>query len=153
MSPSEHIPLFSGSRIYDEDKAYWMTLDWACECYVFTTNQTPDSHNFLNGGGAFYILFKHRGQINSTLYPYYQNFKLQIETTSSDTTPITHMPSYSTKNSSNEWTSKYFIFNTTARTNRGTWQPPSTTNSRCKCSGTMGNKCSPMLQATMIPTS
>ncbi|KAG9220126.1 hypothetical protein CCMSSC00406_0007179 [Pleurotus cornucopiae] len=100
----EHIPLFSGSRIYDEDKAYWMTLDWACECYVFTTNQTPDSHNFSNGGGAFYILFKHRGQINSTLYPHYQNFKLQIETTSSDTTPITHMPSYSTKNSSNEWT-------------------------------------------------
>ncbi|KAJ8689991.1 hypothetical protein PTI98_012836 [Pleurotus ostreatus] len=101
MSPSEDIPLFSGSRIYDEDKAYWMALDWACECYVFTTNQTPDSYNFVNGGGAFYIPFKHRGQINSTLYPYYQNFKLQIGTTSSDTTPITHMPSYSTENSSN----------------------------------------------------
>ncbi|KAJ8689180.1 hypothetical protein PTI98_013231 [Pleurotus ostreatus] len=66
-----------------------------------SANQTPDSSNFVNGGGMFYVLFKHRGQVNSTLYPGYENFKLRIG--SGPATPTTHTPNHSTKNG-DEWT-------------------------------------------------
>ncbi|KAF4565435.1 Lectin [Pleurotus pulmonarius] len=97
----QDVSLFSGERIYNSDQSHYITLDWACQCYIFTTNQVPDSDNFVNGGGAFYILFKHRGQVNSTLYPGYENFKLQIG--SGLAIPTTHTPNHSTKDG-DTWT-------------------------------------------------
>ncbi|KAJ8689205.1 hypothetical protein PTI98_013252 [Pleurotus ostreatus] len=81
--------------------AQYLLVSWSCQCYIFTTNQKPDTVNFGGSGGAFYIVMKHSGQVDSTLYHGKQTFKLQISASSGS--PITHLPDHSAK-SGDHWT-------------------------------------------------
>ncbi|KAF4583984.1 hypothetical protein EYR40_002482 [Pleurotus pulmonarius] len=83
----QDIKIFSGTKIHGRyrDSENYATLDWSCRCYIFTTNQPPDLEDFAKSGGAFLILFMHRGQIGSD-----------------HATPDVHTPNRSTK-SGDDW--------------------------------------------------
>ncbi|KAL4249224.1 hypothetical protein AB1N83_014002 [Pleurotus pulmonarius] len=87
----QDIELFEGKKI---DSA---TVDWSCRCYIFTTNQSPDSPDFVKSGGAFYIIFEHRGQLDMGS----RTLKLRMHADSA--IPVTHVPNRSTKNG-DDWT-------------------------------------------------
>ncbi|KAF4565417.1 hypothetical protein EYR36_001988 [Pleurotus pulmonarius] len=98
----QNIPIFDYKVVGTlASPVQYLLVSWSCQCYIFTTNQKPDANNFGGSGGAFYIVMKHSGQVDSTLYHGKQTFKLQISASSGS--PMTHLPDHSTKDGDN-WT-------------------------------------------------
>ncbi|KAF4565419.1 hypothetical protein AB1N83_014091 [Pleurotus pulmonarius] len=93
------LPIFSNRWLVSTNSDQYVIVTWSCQCYIFTTNQRPDANDFSAAGGAFYVVMKHSGQVDSTLYHGKQTFKLQI--TASSGSPVTHLPNYSTKDGDN----------------------------------------------------
>ncbi|KAF9496882.1 hypothetical protein BDN71DRAFT_1429898 [Pleurotus eryngii] len=89
----QDIPIFTKKIVQSKESDQHILITWSCQCYISTTNQTPDSGNFAESGGAFYVVMKHSG--HDTSDPYYEHV-MQMFTSAADgeVNSFTHVAKY-----------------------------------------------------------
>ncbi|KAJ8506943.1 hypothetical protein ONZ45_g10633 [Pleurotus djamor] len=96
--------IFSKEKLEDpSDKSNYVTVDWQCVAHIYTTGARPNEPNFSASSGVIYIVFVHKGTLDSTLMHRKQDVTLVITPTNAQTDR--QLPVYTTQ-SGNDWLAK-----------------------------------------------
>ncbi|KAJ8507748.1 hypothetical protein ONZ45_g9919 [Pleurotus djamor] len=97
----EDFTVLQNHRLYRPNSDSYVNVNWNVACYIYTTGARPDSTNFEQENGAFYVVMVHSGDVRSTYVRVYQDFELRISPSAGST--VRQLPRFSEQLSGGNW--------------------------------------------------